>query len=119
MRKTYVMNAFIFGPGIGVLVGASTKSVALGIIVGIIATVIIFAIIKAIENGLDKAGDAIQNAYYKKKNESQNAHSTSQSLAEMHGTSGGSWRCPNCGATNDGNASQCKSCGKARHNQWG
>lgn len=114
MRKTYVMNAFIFGPLLGVLAYGVTKNVAVGIIAGIIATAVIFAIIKAIETGLDKAGDAIQNAYYKKKNESQNAHSTSQSLAEMHGASAGSWRCPNCGTTNDGNASQCKSCGKAR-----
>lgn len=118
MNRTYAPNAFIFGILIGWVVAAKVNIVA-GIIVGIVVTAIVWMIIRAIEKTLGKGADAIQNAYYKKKNESQNSHSTSESLAKLHELSGsnsdsseGFWRCSSCGETNDKNSSCCKSCGK-------
>ncbi len=118
MNKTYAPNAIIFGILIGWLIAVKVNTVA-GIVVGIIVTVIVWIIIRGIEKALGKGVDAIQNAYYRKKNESQSAHSTSESLAKLHGLSGGNpnpsegfWHCSSCGETNDKNSSYCKSCGK-------
>ena len=71
MRKTYAYNSIIIGVLVGLLAGASTENVVLGVLVfggvSIVGFVIIRIIEKAIGKGVDAAADAAAKAYRKHK----------------------------------------------------
>lgn len=71
MRKTYAYNSVIIGALLGLLVGAATENVVLGILacvgVSIVGFVIIRLIERAISKGIDAAVDAAAEAYRKHK----------------------------------------------------
>ena len=71
MRKTYAYNSIIFGVLLGILVYATTESIALTILTGLGVSVVGFFIIRMIENaihkGVHKAADKISDAYQHRK----------------------------------------------------
>ena len=58
MRKTYAYNGIILGVLLGIVAGAYTDSVVLGVIAAIGASVVCFLVIRAMENAISRGFSA-------------------------------------------------------------
>ena len=124
-RKTFAFNGITIGTLLGILIGVTTESVALGIVAAIGISAAAYFAIKWIENlmykGVDAAGQAMKNAYQQRKANNAasqamptqaqpNQVNTAQNTVAQNNQSEKKF-CTSCGTQLDKDMMFCTKCG--------
>ncbi len=112
-RKTFAFNGITIGTLLGILIGVTSKSVALGIVAAIGISVAAWFAIKWIENlmykGADAAEQAIRNAHQQRKANNATSQVTQQTSTQNNQSE--KKFCTSCGTQLDQDMMFCTKCG--------